>query len=237
MNDSQPITVVVEFEVDTDAVSVDEWLDVWEDRADDAYDHEPETTAYEAAVNVEEPSRVLVFERYSNGPAGLQTHMERPSHRTIGEAMGARRMNKQRTFANVAVDIPDYGWWERPEFASPARLDDCPFIFLQMRFADEASRERFIALSAEHARYCLDAEPGTLVYSGAIAGEDHESHSTLASGDLLFVMVCKDDAAVEKHAADPNHVALGEKFAAEGIEIASTVVVPYRTTGRGFLWR
>lgn len=236
MTDS-PITVVVEFEVDTETSSRDEWLQAWKGRADDAFEHEPFAPAYEAAVSVEDPSRVLVFERYENGDAGLQAHMERPSHRELGELMGARRMIKSRVLANIADDVPDYGWWARPEHASPGYLADCPLIMLCMRFADAAQRERFIELSGEHARYCLTAEPETLVYSGAIARADLESTSPLAAGDLVFIMACTDDAAVEKHATDPNHLALGEKLSAAGVEIESAVAYQYRTTGLGFLWR
>lgn len=236
MTDS-PITVVVEFEVETETSSRDEWLQAWKGRADDAFEHEPFAPAYEAAVSVEDSSKVLVFERYENGDAGLQAHMERPSHRELGELMGARRMIKRRTLANIADDVPDYGWWARPEHASPGYLADCPLIMLCMRFADAAQRDRFIELSGEHARYCLTAEPGTLVYSGAIAREDLESTSPLAAGDLVFLMVCTDDAAVEKHATDPNHLALGEKLKAAGVEIESAVAYQYRTTGLGFLWR
>ena len=112
-----------------------------------------------------------------------------------------------------------------------------PFILLCMRFAKSAHRDQFIELSGAHARYCLEAEPDTLVYSGAIASDDLEPDSPLAAGDLVFVMACTDDAAMEKHAQDPNHIALGEKFAAAGVEIESSVIYQYRTTGRGFLWR
>ena len=203
MASDRPITVVVEFEVQTETTSRDEWLAAWQERADDAFAHEPFAPAYEAAVSVEDASRVLVFERYENGDAGLQAHMERPAHRELGELMGARRMIKSRVLANIADDIPNYGWWARPEHASPAHLADHPLTLLCMRFGNDAQRDRFIELSGEHARYCLTAEPDTLVYSGAIARDDLESTSPLAAGDLVFVMVCTDDAAVEKHATDP----------------------------------
>jgi len=237
MASDNPITVVVEFEVQTETTSRDEWLAAWQGRADDAFEHEPFAPAYEAAVSVEDESRVLVFERYENGDAGLQAHMERPAHRQLGELMGARRMIKRRVLANIADDVPNYGWWARPEHASPARLADHPLTLLCMRFGNDAQRDRFIELSGEHARYCLTAEPDTLVYSGAVARDDLESTSPLAAGDLVFIMVCTDDAAVEKHATDPNHLALGEKLNAAGVEIESAVAYQYRTTGLGFLWR
>ena len=235
--DNQPMTAVVEFEIQTETTSLDEWLDEWQKRAEDAYEHEPETTAYEAAVGVEDESRVLVFERYANGYAGLQTHMERPAHKAIGDAMGARRMNKRRPYVNVGFDMPDYGWWARKDFASPARAAGYPLILLCMRFAESTHRDRFIELSGEHARYCQTAEPDTLIYSGAVAADEFEPDSTLAKGDLFFVMACTDDAAMEKHAMDPNHLALGGKLAAAGVETASVEAFQYRTSGRGFLWR
>ena len=237
MSSDTPITVLVEFEVETVTSSREEWLAAWQDRADDTYEHEPMTTAYEAAISVDNESRVFVFERYSNGDAGLQTHMERPSHRELGELMGARQMIKSRVIANIADDIPNYGWWGRDVRVSPAYLPDCPLTLLFMRFASIADRKRFLELSDDHARYCLKEEPDTLMYSGAIARDDLESSSPLAAGDLAFVMVCSDDAAVDRHAMDPNHLALGEKLKYESIEIVSAQTYQYRTTGRGFLWR
>ena len=237
MDNKTPTTVFAEFEVDTSTTNRDEWLVAWQDRADDAYEHEPMTTAYEAVVSVEDESRILVFERYENGDDGLQIHMERPSHKELGELMGARRMIKQRVVANIADDIPNYGWWSRQERDSPAYLPDCPFIVVSLRFASTPDRDRFIELSEEHARYCLTAEPDTLLYSGAIAREDLEPSSPLLAGDLVFVMACSDDSAVERHAADPNHVTLGEKLKSAGVKIENAQTWQYRTTGRGFLWR
>lgn len=235
-NNDRPMVAVVEFEIPTESVSMDQWLDEWEKRAVDAYEYEPETTAYEAAVNIEDESRVLVYERYERGMSSLETHMTRPAHKAIGEAMGAGRMIKARTLVNVAFDVPEFGWWSRPEFASPARGAGHSVTLLGVRFAKRAQRDRFIELSGEHARYCFTAEPDTLVYAGAIVADFPDSNPW-AADDLLFVMACTDDAAVEKHAMDPNHLALGDKFSAEGIEFESATAYQYRTTGRGFLWR
>ena len=232
----QPMIAIVEFEIRSETTTMAEWLDEWEKRAADAYDHEPETTSYEAAVHVEDESRVLVYERYERGLGSLDIHMKRPSHKAIGEAMMGGRMIKRRSLVNVAFNVPDYGWWERPDAASPGRAEGYPLILLGMSFDAPAQRDRFVELSGEHARYCWTAEPDTLVYSGAVVADFPDS-DPWAKDDLLFVMVCTDDAATEKHAMDPNHIALGEKFSAEGVEIKNAVATQYRTTGRGFLWR
>ena len=235
-NDNRPMIAVVEFEISTETTTTAEWLDEWEKRAEDAFDHEPETTAYEAAVHVEDETRVLVYERYERGLASLQTHMQRPSHKVIGETMGARRMIKRRSLVNIAYDVPDYGWWSRPNLPSAAKATDQSFTLLGMKFAGAAERDRFITMSAEHARYCQDAEPDTLVYAGSVVADFPDSNPW-AEGDLLFVMACTDAVAAERHAADPKHLALGEKLQAEGVEITQAEANQYRTTGLGFLWR
>lgn len=235
-NDNRPMIAVVEFEIETENTTMSEWLDEWEKRAQDAWDHEPETAGYEAAVHVEDPTRVLVYERYDRGLPSLQTHMERPSHRVIGEAMGSRRMNRRRSLVNIAFDVPDYGWWSRPEPPTPTGGAGHTLTLLGMRFGSSDHRDRFVDLGREHARYCLDAEPDTLVYAGGIVADFPDSNPW-AAGDLLFVMACTDAAAREKHATDPNHIALGETLRAQGVEIASAEATEYRTTGRGFLWR
>ena len=106
-----------------------------------------------------------------------------------------------------------------------------------MRFAQSTQCGKFIELSREHARYCHIEEPDTLVYSGAIASNDGKPDSAVLKGDLMFVMGCTDEAAEEKHAVDPNHVALGAKLTAVGVEIESSELLQYRTTGRGYLSR
>ena len=62
---------------------MEEWLAEWNKRALDARDGEPETTAYAAAVNVEEESRVLIFERYAFGQRSLKIHENQPLDRKL----------------------------------------------------------------------------------------------------------------------------------------------------------
>ena len=210
-SNDQPITVIVEFRIRTETTSLDEWLDAWQARAEDAWEHEPDTTAYEAAVHVEDDSRVLVYERYECGLPGLETHMARPSHKTIGEIMGARRMNESRPVANVALDVPDFGWWAREGSAPQARAAGQPLTILAMRYADEAHRGRYLELAGQHASGRRAAEPDTLVHAAAIAGDDLESASPLRQGDLLLVTAHTDDDA-EKQTAE-REAALDAKLA------------------------
>lgn len=229
--------MVVEFQIRTETTSLEAWLDEWQKRAEDAFDAEPETMAYEACVNVEDPSKVLIFERYERGLESVQIHMERPAHKHLHAVMGEKNMTRRRVFSNIAADIAGYGWWSRQEFAETLNRPDLPLILLCMGFADDLTRDKFIEISGTHASYCLDAEPETLIYSGGIALNEGKPDTPAQKDDLLFIMGCTDDPAVEKHAIDPNHVALGETMAEAGVEATRSDLLQYRTTGRGYMWR
>jgi quinol monooxygenase YgiN len=77
---SAAMTALVEFQIRADETNMDDWLDEWQKRAQDALEAEPETTAYAAAVSLDDESSVLIYERYAQGTASLNFHVERPSH-------------------------------------------------------------------------------------------------------------------------------------------------------------
>lgn len=238
MNENdRSMTAIVEFQIRTETTSLDEWLDEWQKRADDAYLYEPETLAYEAAVNIDDESRVLIFERYQHGRSSLQKHMDRPAHALLQETMGARRMTKRRVMANLGADIKDYGWWSRPGTGSPQRTAGMPLTLLRMRFSELVQRDVFVELSQSHAKYCFVEEPETLVYSAAIALNETKPDAPIVRDDLMFVMTCTDVAAETKHALDPHHLALGTKLEERGLDLSGGIADQYRTTGRGYLWR
>lgn len=232
------MTAVVEFQIRPENASMEEWLAVWQHRGEDARVGEPETRAYGTAVNVDDASNVLVFERYAHGDESLRKHTEREAHHALKATMGSRKMTKRRVMSTRFVDVPDYGWWGRPNapdgLASGAGI---ALILLGMRFPNVSTRERFVRMTQAHAEYCWEAEPQTLIYSGGVATSDADREVDIKANDLVFVMACADDAAAVKHAEDPNHLALGAKFADEGIQMERTFMRTYRSTGHGFLWR
>ena len=115
---NKPMTAIVEFQVRSEVSTTEEWLAEWQLRAEDARVGEPETTAYAAAINAEAANQVLVFERYAQGAASLQKHLDRPAHAALTETMGAKNMTKRRVMGARFVDIPEFGWWSRPETAT-----------------------------------------------------------------------------------------------------------------------
>jgi hypothetical protein len=227
------MTAVVEFQIRAENTTMDEWLATWHARARDALEGEPETSAYEAAISDEDDSCVLVYERYARGNDSLKVHMERPAHAELTNAMGERNMTKRRVMGTRFNDVPDYGWWSRTD--EPDVRSDAVVVLLGMRFRTDEDRDKFIELSGEHAAYCWDAEPDTLIYSGGIAAQDADRGPDIKAGDLIFVMVCTDAEAVDKHANDPNHIALGARFADAGVEVERTFMKTYRSTGQGYL--
>ena len=230
------MTTMVEYQIRTENTSMDRWLDEWERRAEDALHGEPETSAYAAAINLEDEANVLVFERYVHGESSFKFHVDRPAHTTLIETMGERRMTKRRVMSARYPDVPDYGWWSRPTTAEPGQAGAI-IVILGLRFDDDAKRAAFVELSSGHAAYCWENELDTLIYSGGIAAADADRELDLKTGDLVFVMACTDMAAVDKHSNDPHHIALGPKLAEQGIVVEPKFMRTYRTTGRGFLWK
>jgi len=231
-----PMTAIVEFQVPPEEISMDDWLTLWAPRGADALYGEPETPGYEAAVSLEDPSKVIVYERYSKGDSSLAIHMQRPSHAEIATALKDNNVSMNRTFIAKFVDIPDYGWWSRPEQTQTFADEGAFLVFLGMNFETDAMRKKFIELSSGHADYCLGAEPDTLVYSGGVSVAD-PAYGIEAEADLLFVMGCKDMAAMQKHSNDPRHLALASSMKNVGCTPEITFMKTYRTTGKGYLWR
>ena len=165
------MTAIVEYQIRPENTTMPDWLAEWDKRGEDARTGEPETAAYAAAINLENELNVLVFERYANGASSLGLHVERPAHRTLTETMGERRMTKRRVMSSSFTDVADYGWWGRPE-KSDANAENVILSLLGLRFATDAMRDDFLELSFEHAAYCWDNEPETLIYSGGLAKND-----------------------------------------------------------------
>ena len=232
-----PMTALVEFQIRPENINMDGWLDIWDTRARDAWQGEPETSAYAAAVNLEDERNVLVFERYAHGDRSITTHGARPAHAELTRTMGERNVTKRRVLTARFDDIADYGWWARPDRDGGGGADGAIVVVLGMRFADEAMRTAFVEVSGGHADYCWREEPDTLVYSGGLASRDADREIDLKTGDLVFVMVTTDMAAAEKHANDPNHLALGEQFEERGIKMEQLFLRTYRATGNGYFWR
>ena len=233
--DNTSMTAMVEYEVRSQTTHVDEWLMEWNKRAQDAHDEEPETSAYAAAINVDAPNQVLVFERYDHGLQSLEKHVTRPAHATLIDTMGARNMTRRRVMSTRFVDIPDFGWWARSERSG--QMAGAIIVILGFRFASTTERQAYQEVMAEFIAYCRANEPDTLIYSGGLAVSDADRELELGAGDMVFVTACVDGKALQQHADDPEHLALSEKMNAVGIDLVPTFMRTYRTTGDGYLWR
>ena len=230
---ANPLTVLFEVEV-RDTTSVTEWVDVWGERALDALAGEPETTAYEALTSEAQERQVLVFERYARGQTSIDEHQQRPAHAQLQETMGARNMTRRRVMSSLFADVDGYGWWARPERNETLCVGAVRITFLVTRFPDEETKARYIQLTGDHARYCWDNEPDTLIYGGGLAVRDSDRGPGIREGDLLFVAAFADEAAAIKHRDDPVHVALQPKLAELNRE--RILAQSYLTSGKGFLW-
>lgn len=234
MESTSPLTALVEFEVRKETTSVETWLEVWRKRGQDALEGEPETTAYEALRASEAAENILIFERYQYGQKSIDAHIARPAHASLMAEMGEARMTKRNVMSHVFCDIPDYGWWSRPDRNQTMSDRDILMTLLVTRFPNEKARADYVKLTGDHADYCRDAEPDTLIYSGGLAQSDANRGPGIKAGDLLFVAAFADEAAAEKHRIDPVHLALQPKL--QEIPRERVMVQQYLTTGSGFLW-
>tara|TARA_B110000967_G_scaffold29496_1_gene27663 strand:- start:67 stop:783 length:717 start_codon:yes stop_codon:yes gene_type:complete len=228
-----PLTALVEYQIRSDETTMEDWLDVWQTRAQDALEGEPDTTTYAAAVSLEDESCLFFYEHYGNGRAGLKCHMERPSHAVLNETMGARRMTKRRIMGTGFFDLPDFGW--RGRGGNTLISSGAIFVLSGLRFGNNAQKSDAMRLLRDHADYCFVEEPKTLIYSGGIATQDADRGPDVKQGDLIFIMACTDMASVEKHRLDPHHLALGQRMIDAGVAVTPTFRKMYRTTGHGFL--
>ncbi len=236
-NSSAAMTALVEYQVRTEEITPADWLRVWQERALDALEAEPETLGYAAAVSLEDESSFLFYEHYVNGTASLKLHMDRPSHTTLTETMGARRMTRRRVMSTGFFDLPGFGWRGRGD--NPLIQSDAVIVLSGLRFDDEAEREEYLRKATDFADYCFSEEPDTLIYTCGIAARDADRGPDIKQGDALFFMVCTDMTAVEKHQQDPKHLALSQHFThienEAGRKLTTTFQKMYRTTGHGFL--
>ena len=230
-----PLTALVEYQVRTETTTVDDWLDVWKNRGQDALVGEPGTSAYEAARSLQDESHVLVFERYTQGQSSIDAHVARPAHGVLMETMGERSMTRRRVMSHQFSDIEGYGWWDRAQTAEPMSDAGVTITLIGTRFSDAAMQQRYIEMTGEHADYCREAEPGTLIYSGGLALRDADRGPDVKAGDMLFVAAFSNEQAVITHRDDPRHIAL--QPALNEIKRERTFLLSYTSTGNGYLWR
>lgn len=234
-----PLTTLVEFQIREENNNMGEWLSAWEPRGRDAMLGEPETTGYEACTNLEQPSQVMIYERYERGGRSLRAHMQRKAHRELNQAMGARRMTKRRVFSGlVFADIPGAGYWgrERRELTEKQRRRGTLLFILAFRFREEWMRDKWTEIMTQLAEWDRENEPGTLTYAGGIVAADLPKMN-IKKGDFVWVSEFADRRAMEEHQVEPHHVAVGKAAQDAGVVWETVWTGAYRTTGRGFMSR
>jgi len=230
-----PLTALVEYQVRTETTTVNEWLDVWQERGQDALIGEPDTSAYAAALSLQDESHVLVFERYAQGQSSIDAHIARPAHAALMETMGEGNMTRRLVMSNVYADIENYGWWDRAGSDESMCEAGISITLIGTRFADDAMKQRYIEVTGEHAQYCREVEPGTLIYSGGLALRDSDRGPDSKAGDMLFVAAFANEQAAIQHRDDPRHVALQPVL--NEIERERTFMLSYKSAGKGYFWR
>jgi len=235
---SRPMSCIVEYNIRKENTTMEKWLEMWKPRAVDARDGEPETSAYAACINTNNPERVLVFERYDHGMASIKLHSEREAHKTLIQTMFEKNVTKYQALPGLLFyDIPGYGWWSRP--GKQRKDKDTILIVTVLRFEQPWMLDKYIQITTEFNKYVWENEPDTLIYSGGIATTDvKKGDYEIKKGDFISIFECTDQAALQKHADDPEHRdRLPTQFNRAGVKIKGVTQMYYRTTGIGFMNR
>ena len=142
-----PTTMIVEFEVNSETTTTDEWLNERAIRAEDARGGEPDTPAYFAALNSESKTSVMFFERYAQGNESLSKHSKREAHKHLHSRMGENSMTKRQVMSTRFSDVTDYSWWSRKDHMGLINQPNVILTILGMRFETAKQRDQFIDLS------------------------------------------------------------------------------------------
>lgn len=230
-----PFTAFAGFEIRAENTTVDDWMDIWRVRADDARDFEPMTSAYAGtrSLDPETPNQILVFERYTGGSKAIKDHSARPAHIMMTDYMLKKKVTKRQTISGMLGE--EIFGWTRTDRKKPdtGNILSCNVF----RFGSEAQRDQFVALASEHAKYCWENEPDTLTYYGGLIVDKVAKGPAVQKGDLFFVAEYTDQAAREKHRDDPKHVALGKTLDEKGIQRDRIWESAFQNTGRGFMMK
>ena len=175
--------------------------------------------AREIAVSDEDNSHVVVYEKRDSKSISPDPSLPHAS---------TTHLLTQVTL----IEIEGFGWWTRDQENPQQR--ELNLSLTGLRFPDESNKERFLEHSQAHADYCWNAEPDTLIYSAGNVRDCINGDLDIEPGDLVFIMGCTDQSAVEKHLNDPKHVALGYDLYDAGVALTPTFSRTYRTTGEGF---
>ncbi len=214
-------TILTEYQVDP--ASIDKWLGHWRSSALDALNSATLVSAHEAALSDENDSSLLIYERHTAGSSTPRPYQPASA-------------NGQVSAMQIEChDIDGFGWWSR-NLVGPQQ-GHLNLSMTCLRFPDEGHRQGFIKLSQNHATYCWVAEPDTLIYSAGIVTNYSESELDIKSGDIIFIMGCTDQTAVQKHLEDSKHVALGYELYDAGVRLAPTFSKSYKTYGDGFFYK
>ena len=121
------------------------------------------------------------------------------------------------------------------EAAGPMNQAGISITLIATGFADDAMRQCYIDVNGEHAEYCRQAEPGTLIYRGGLALRDSDRGPDIKTGEMLFVAAFADEPTALQHRDDPRHVALQPIL--NDIDRERTFLLFYTSTGKGYLCR
>ena len=225
------MTIAVEFQVREDSVSCSEWLETWGARAEDAALYEPKTTSYEAAIAIDDPNRVLVFERYEEGEDTLRDHMAREAHQELMEQMQSRRMTKRRPWITMGFESTDLPWRIGSIASGGFSSSGAVVAILVIRPADSENLTRTLVERLPQP----DSNPDILLVGASVVTVEDNNDYEMTRGDCVISFAFESLSAFEAYTDSPEWDELLEDLKTTGNGII--LFRKFLTTGKGFLWK
>ena len=227
------MVIAVEFEVRRETTTTADWIRTWGERATDAFDYEPKTTAYEAAVAIDDPNKVLVFERYEGGDASLHEHMHRPAHEALMEKMQSERMTRRRPWIAMGYEVDEFGWRFSKESKTGIKGEGIVIDITALRCSDQSALiDRACRPQADST---LTNDTGLLLYGMSEVSVEDRKDFDLQAGDLVVSRVYKDFLAYESDKSSEMWTDTYETIKQMGGQAIFSRT--YVSTAAGFVWK
>ena len=202
---------------------------------------EPETSGYGGCLPLDENNAhstagkaVMVWERYTNGRASLDSHSNREAHTTFVKESLKNRLAKRMQIVGLAAQ--DTFGFTRPNHPVVTAGSSGPVLRVQVfRFGSENDRDKFISILNDYCIYRYDNEPDCLAAYGGIVVADCPRGPPVKKGDVLFALEFTSEEADKRSESTPAHQEMVKKQQDAGIARERVFTSSYRVTPTGFM--
>uniref|UniRef100_A0A7S2NB28 ABM domain-containing protein n=1 Tax=Alexandrium andersonii TaxID=327968 RepID=A0A7S2NB28_9DINO len=191
-----PISFFITFEIRTESCTMEQWLTEFNKRAKAAEADEPGTLAYVAMTRADQPTHVMIYERYQD-MAAMQTHGKHPAHAAFMKSMAERKLTKRAVGQAMFEEKAGFPFGAKP-IKDPQSL---LFTAFTMKPPGKATGEQVLAgfAKGEGLKFTAESEPGTVSYVAGVLQGAQRGDPPLENGMFCVVEAYTDKQAFVSH--------------------------------------